>query len=755
MKLNRLILAILVFFQHPVLADIVTDGSIGPAAQSINAIDGQFTIDQELGSLKGDNLFHSFQQFDIERNETATFTGDESILNVISRVTGGNESHINGVLRSKVGLADFYFINPAGVVFGENSLVDVPASFHISTAGELIFADGSSFSALNPEASTLTVATPEAFGFIPAQNGSLKIIGGQLRFKPGTDVSLSANNLDIQQNASITVAHTAGFRIDEQPGLHLNLTAIDSATAHKIPVNNLTDTQATGGALTIENSRIDVSGNGAGRLTARAGTMAIAGNNDSFGSGLIAYNLGSQDTREADGISVDVDSLYLEDAMISSRPISDGAGGRIEIKAEHLKIFGLSGGIFQGTDTNGNAGKITITVKGTMEILNRSISSETAGTGDGGIVDVTAGQLTISGPDSQISSDTFSEGDAGRVRVIATELMKIENGGTISSNTYGSGDAGFVRVGAEQLTVDGSDSGISTDTSGEGNTGDAGDIRVIATELIKILNGGTISSNTSELGNAGNVVVVAGQLTVDGPGSQISSDTTDEGNAGEVSIIITELMEILNGGRISSSTSGPGDAGNITLTSSGEWNRLQNNGQIIAAVLSKKGGVPGDITLTAPVLILDNGQILNKTENVAKKPGGAITIDPQTQIVGGFDLVRKPSSINIISADSGIVSVSPERNLAADLVGVIAPNLNIEGINQDPCTHRDDNSLKSLGHGGAPAFQHGENYLPINRFDESERNPEKIDSLKIMPSINAVHQNTAADCSKFQRTSLN
>ena len=697
MKLNRLILAVLVFFQHPVLADIVTDGSVGPDAQSINAIDGQFTIDQELGSLKGGNLFHSFQQFDIEPNETATFTGDESILNVISRVTGGNESHINGVLRSKVGSADFYFINPAGVVFGENSLVDVPASFHISTAGELIFADGSSFSALNPEASTLTVATPEAFGFTPAQNGSLKIIGGQLRFKPGSNVSLSANNLDIQQNASITVARTAGFRIDEQPGLHLNLTAIDSATAHKIPVNNLTDTQATGGELSIENSRVDVSGNGAGRLTVRAGTMTMAGNSDSFGSGLFANNLGSQDTREADGISVDVESLYLEDAMISSRPISVGAGGRIEIKAEHLKISGLSGGIFQGTDTNGNAGKITITVDGTMEILNRSISSETAGAGDGGIVDVTAGQLTISGPDSQISSDTFSEGDAGRVKVIATESMKIQNGGTISSNTYGLGNAGFVRVGAEQLIVDGPDSRISTDTSGEANTGDAGDIRVIT----------------------------------------------------------TELMEIQNGGKISSSTSGPGDAGNITISSSGKWNRLQNNGQIIAAELSKKGGVPGDITLTAPVLILDNGQILNKTENVAKKSGGAITIDPQTQIVGGFDLVRKPSSINIISADSGIVSVSPERNLAADLVGVIAPNLNIEGINRDPCAHRDDNSLKSLGHGGAPAFQHGENYLPINRFDESERDTENIDSLKVMPSTNAVHQNTAADCSKFQRTSLN
>jgi filamentous hemagglutinin family protein len=118
---------------------ISTDGTIGPAA---NLSGPDYQITHELGSLSGKNLFHSFDTFSIANGESATFTGPDEIANVISRVTGGAVSSIDGLLRSEVGTADFYFINPAGVVFGENAQVDVPAAFHVSTADELRFEDG-------------------------------------------------------------------------------------------------------------------------------------------------------------------------------------------------------------------------------------------------------------------------------------------------------------------------------------------------------------------------------------------------------------------------------------------------------------------------------------------------------------------------------------------------------------------------------------------------------------------------------------
>jgi filamentous hemagglutinin family protein len=124
------------------------------------------TIPQNLGTTKGGNLFHSFQTFNVNNGESATFTGSDSDLkNVISRVTGGEISKINGLLKSEIPNAAFYFINPAGVTFGANASVDVPAAFHVSTADKLNFSDGKEFSAVNPNASSLSIAKPESFGF--------------------------------------------------------------------------------------------------------------------------------------------------------------------------------------------------------------------------------------------------------------------------------------------------------------------------------------------------------------------------------------------------------------------------------------------------------------------------------------------------------------------------------------------------------------------------------------------------------------
>jgi large exoprotein involved in heme utilization and adhesion len=71
---------------------------------------GEIKIGADLGSRRGDNLFHSFEKFGIAIGQTATFTGPGDIKNVISRVTGGEISNIDGTLASKVGQADLYFL---------------------------------------------------------------------------------------------------------------------------------------------------------------------------------------------------------------------------------------------------------------------------------------------------------------------------------------------------------------------------------------------------------------------------------------------------------------------------------------------------------------------------------------------------------------------------------------------------------------------------------------------------------------------
>src|SRR3954468_19892707 len=190
-------------FAGPVQAQIVTDGSVGP---KVSLSGSQVDIGANLGTRRGDNLFHSFEKFGIATGQTATFTGPGTIRNVISRVTGGEISNIDGTLRSTVGQADLYFINPAGVMFGPNARLDVPGSFHVSTAHELRFADGVSFSALDKTGSGLTVAAPEAFGFLDRTPGRIGVEGAQMELLPGKQLSLVGGDLDIAGGASGTLS---------------------------------------------------------------------------------------------------------------------------------------------------------------------------------------------------------------------------------------------------------------------------------------------------------------------------------------------------------------------------------------------------------------------------------------------------------------------------------------------------------------------------------------------------------------------
>src|SRR3954468_1099955 len=178
----------------PVQAQIITDGTVGP---KVSLTGGRIQIGADLGTRRGANLFHSFEKFGIATGQTATFTGPEDIRNVISRVTGGEISNIDGTLASTVGQADLYFLNPAGVMFGPNAWLDVPGSFHVSTAHELRFADGASFSALDKTGSGLTVAPPEAFGFLDRPSGHIGVDRSQLEVPAGKTFSLVGGTLAI------------------------------------------------------------------------------------------------------------------------------------------------------------------------------------------------------------------------------------------------------------------------------------------------------------------------------------------------------------------------------------------------------------------------------------------------------------------------------------------------------------------------------------------------------------------------------
>lgn len=137
--------------QLSVHAQIIPDDTLGDESSQVvqDVIRGLESNRIEGGAIRGENLFHSFTEFNIEAERGAYFANPEGIANILSRVTGFNRSTIMGRL-GVLGDANLFLLNPNGIVFGPQSSLDIAGSFVASTGDRFDFPDGSSFSATNP-----------------------------------------------------------------------------------------------------------------------------------------------------------------------------------------------------------------------------------------------------------------------------------------------------------------------------------------------------------------------------------------------------------------------------------------------------------------------------------------------------------------------------------------------------------------------------------------------------------------------------
>src|SRR5262245_4834742 len=136
------------------------------------------------GTITGNNQFHSFGRFSVGTGDIASFNGPTGIQNIVSRVTGGVRSDIDGTLRSTIAGANLFLLNPAGILFGRNASLDVQGSFHATTADYIKLGTDGFFFADPAKPTVLSVAPPSAFGFLTSNPAPIDVQAGVFRFTP-------------------------------------------------------------------------------------------------------------------------------------------------------------------------------------------------------------------------------------------------------------------------------------------------------------------------------------------------------------------------------------------------------------------------------------------------------------------------------------------------------------------------------------------------------------------------------------------
>lgn len=679
-------------------AQIVTDGTVGPVASLSGAA---VEIGADLGTVQGTNLFHSFEDFNIANGQTVTFTGPQTLANLLSRVTGGRVSTIDGVLRSEVGQADLWFLNPAGVVFGPGASIDVPASFHVSTADEVRFSDGTVFSASDPAASTLSVAGPEAFGLLDATPGSLTVTDAALEVTVGRTLSVAAGELQVS-GSGLTA-----------PGGRIDLVTARGPTA--VTVGTGATDAPPAGTIALTGSRIVSSGAGGGTVLMKTGRLEVsatqvtsANQSDTPGGGGIFveaddFSLASQSqivTLATNGgtagpVRIDIAGSFeiLDGGIIGSATTSSGAGGAVTIEAGRLTIDGMGGGgtaIASETSANstGAGGDISISVVDDLHVrAGGLIASYTRGEGDSGSVEITTGSLflTKSGTSAKtaIESATVagSSGSAGRISIAAVQDIMIAGGGQIGSVTVAEGDTGSVELSAETLLIDGEDVGAFTglgNQASEASTGAVGTVHVVVSDQISILGGGRITSNTRSIGDAGSVTVQAGTLRIDrngsasGTGIDTDAGSASTGSAGDIIVNVDGAIELVNGGTIKSNTFSIGDAGTITVDAKSLL--LDGTGTRSLTAISSdanpgSAGAAGRVSVAVEdsLMLVNGGQIISNT--LGEGDGGRIEVAAGDLLINGNNgdlftgIATQATRANAGAAGSILVTVDGQTTI--------------------------------------------------------------------------------------------
>ncbi len=685
-------LSLLLWTGQSARAQSIPDSSL----PSNSAIDIQGNLQRIFGGTQaGSNLFHSFQDFNVPTGGTAYFDNPAAISNIITRVTGGRISNIDGLLQAN-GSANLFLLNPSGIIFGPNAQLNIGGSFFASTADSLLFSDGSSFSATNlgTNQPLLSINTP---------------IGLQLGANPG-NISIAGTGHQLTlENPSLTavdgVADTGGLRVNRgetlsfiggnitlEGGLltaeqgQIDLAAVRGDTVNLSGTDSDTNAPSSLGSIQLSTRSVaDVSGQGGGTVNVRGQSLTVEN-----GSRILADTLGAESGR---AVTINTPQLTVRnDALISASTFGDGRGGNLSVTAETVdltgvepleislpKLFSLTvenpfqigSGLYTTTFAGGDSGEIQVNASSLNLSRSAFISTATSGAGRAGVLRVNADYILLDG--SEIFADTFGTGPGGAVLLQTGRLESIRGGGIFASKS-GPGAGGTVNIRAtEYIDMDGTtedgqfNGGIGSNAFGDAS-GIGGTIIVEAPE-IRLRNGSTIGAATFAASQGGTVIIRASDLllvsgtSADGrTTSTINTQSRSTGSAGDIEVTVGRLV-IENGASIFTSTLDKGNAGRLTVRADsvdisgtspdGQYpSSLRSDANLNAAPSANFSpgtanvlGSAGDLTLQTGALIVRDGAEITVSSSGQGSSAGNLNIQADTVLLDNQAVLEaKPST---------------------------------------------------------------------------------------------------------------
>jgi filamentous hemagglutinin family protein len=554
------------------LAQIIPDDTLGVERSFVTPF-GQIDIIQG-GAIRGINLFHSFQEFNINVDRGAYFFSPANIENILTRITDKNPSYILGTLGTfGDSTPNLFLINPNGIIFGQDAKLDIGGSFVATTANGIGWNNQGQFSASQPETSQLLTINPDVFFF------------NQL-----------SDSAEIVNRSTATIPILGGFingALFEQ-----GLQVLDGKSLLLI-----------GG---------DVRGEAGGRLNALGGRIELGG-------------LAAPGTID---LQVDGDVLSLNfhpDSQLSDVSLADDArvsvrgigGGNIIVNANNFSATN-GGRLVAGTEGMGDGGDITINANASVDlrgsesgVFNQVIQGST---GKGGTIVINTHSFSATAGASVLATTQMNtSGDSGDV-LIQSDRFTSSSGVDIGSVTFGSGDAGDVRITASEA-IELTDTDINAYT-GNSSTGNAGNVGISA-KTIRFSEESDIFAVSDGIGNGGNVTVLASETITFSENSEIVANSLGIGNGGNVTIqaggiiSFSENSNIFNG-VVGFSGNSPiftnpdgieniGSGGNVTLKADG---KVIFSGESDINTGSVIRGDGGDINITSHSLVLRDGSDL-------------------------------------------------------------------------------------------------------------------------------------------------